>query len=120
MPPIAGFFYNQTRTGAFLTEATNTFRYAPATSPVAQAVVDEAERLAAVQANAAGRGAVEAQLGRKWAMANPPRPSPRPNRFIPVGRSARVLSRATASAPETRNRSAVHGRSRRWNGWSRS
>ena len=54
MPPIGGFFYNQTRTGAFSTEATNTFHYAPATVPVAQAVVDEAERAAAVAANAAG------------------------------------------------------------------
>ena len=27
MPPIGAFFYNQTRTGAFATEATNTFRY---------------------------------------------------------------------------------------------
>ena len=31
LPPIGPFFYNQTRTGAFSTEATNTFRYAPAT-----------------------------------------------------------------------------------------
>jgi tetratricopeptide (TPR) repeat protein len=62
MPPIAGFFYNQSRTGAFSTEATNTFRYAPATVPVAQAVVDEAERLAAVAANAAGREGIHEQL----------------------------------------------------------
>ncbi|MFO0889672.1 MAG: tetratricopeptide repeat protein [Isosphaeraceae bacterium] len=55
MPAIGAFFYNQTRTGAFSTEATNTFRYAPATVPVAQAVVDEAERLAAATANQAGR-----------------------------------------------------------------
>ena len=51
LPAIGPFFYNQTRTGAFATEATNTFRYAPATVPVSQAVVDEAERSAAVAAN---------------------------------------------------------------------
>ena len=31
LPPIGPFFYDQTRTGAFATESTNTFRYAPAT-----------------------------------------------------------------------------------------
>ena len=51
LPAIGPFFYNQTRTGAFATEATNTFRYAPNTTAVAQAVVDEAERMAAVGAN---------------------------------------------------------------------
>ncbi len=55
LPAIGPFFYNQTRTGAFATEATNTFRYAPATVPVSQAVVDEAEREAAVAANAVDR-----------------------------------------------------------------
>ena len=62
MPPIGAFFYNQTRTGAFSTEATNTFHYAPETVEVAQAVVDEAERIAAVTANAAVRGDVREQL----------------------------------------------------------
>ena len=47
LPGIGPFFYNQTRTGAFATEATNTFRYEPSTVPVSQAVVDEAERTAA-------------------------------------------------------------------------
>ena len=32
LPPIGPFFFGQTRTGAFATEATNTFRYAPATT----------------------------------------------------------------------------------------
>ena len=44
LPPIGRFFYDQSRTGAFATEATNTFRYAPATSPVAEAIVEDAER----------------------------------------------------------------------------
>ena len=59
LPAIGPFFYNQTRTGAFATEATNTFRYAPATVPVSQAVVDEAERAGAVAANA---------VSHNWAM----------------------------------------------------
>ncbi len=63
LPAIGPFFYNQTRTGAFATEATNTFRYAPATVPVSQAVVDEAERLAAVAANEADRKDVMNRAG---------------------------------------------------------
>jgi tetratricopeptide (TPR) repeat protein len=58
LPEIGPFFYNQTRTGAFATESTNTFRYEPRTGPVALAVVEEAERLAAVEANAADRARV--------------------------------------------------------------
>src|SRR5207249_2046069 len=59
LPPIGPFFYNQERTGAFATEATNTFRYAPETQPVAEALVEEQERAAALAAGAAG--AVEAR-----------------------------------------------------------
>jgi tetratricopeptide (TPR) repeat protein len=55
LPEIGAFFYNQTRTGAFATRATNTFRYQPGTTAVPQVVVDEAERSAAMAANAAGR-----------------------------------------------------------------
>ncbi len=62
MPPIASFFYDQTRTGAFATESSNTFRYVPATTGVARAVVDEAERLAAMAANAAHLGTVQLEL----------------------------------------------------------
>ncbi len=65
MPPIGTFFYSQTRTGAFSTEATNTFHYTPATMAVAQAVVDEAERAAAVAANQAMKSAVWEQLHRQ-------------------------------------------------------
>ena len=67
MPAIGAFFYNQTRTGAFSTEATNTFHYTPETIEVAQAVVDEAERIAAVTANFAVRGDVREQLRRQVA-----------------------------------------------------
>jgi tetratricopeptide (TPR) repeat protein len=65
LPEIGSFFYNQTRTGAFATEATNTFRYEPNTTGVPLAVVDEAERGAAMAANAADRANV---MGRAQGM----------------------------------------------------
>ena len=59
---IGPFFFGQTRTGAFSTEATNTFRYAPATTAVASALVEERERLAAQSADDFGRTMVVEQL----------------------------------------------------------
>ena len=64
LPEIGPFFYNQTRTGAFATESTNTFRYAPTTVAVSQAVVDEADRLAAVARNSSELGRVGNRLSR--------------------------------------------------------
>ena len=61
LPEIGSFFYNQSRTGAFATQATNTFRYQPNTTGVPQAVVEEAERELAMAANAAGRSQVMQQ-----------------------------------------------------------
>ncbi len=58
LPPIGPFFYNQTRTGAFATQATNVFQYAPATTSVSEALVEEAEQTAARTANAADRAQV--------------------------------------------------------------
>ncbi len=58
LPEIGSFFYNQTRTGAFATQATNIFRYQPNTIPVPQAIVDDAERSAAMAANSAALGEV--------------------------------------------------------------
>jgi TolA-binding protein len=58
LPPIGPFFYDQSRTGAFSTVSTNTFSYTPATTPIAEAVVEEAERLAAVASNTAVIGGV--------------------------------------------------------------
>lgn len=49
LPPIDQFFYNQTRTGAFETEATNTFHYEPNTTPVSEAVVEEMEQQLALR-----------------------------------------------------------------------
>jgi uncharacterized protein YfaS (alpha-2-macroglobulin family)/TolA-binding protein len=49
--PIGPYFYNQTRTGAFATIATNLFKYEPATEPIEEAVVEEAERLKAIADN---------------------------------------------------------------------
>ncbi|WP_156512722.1 MG2 domain-containing protein [Planctomyces sp. SH-PL62] len=60
--PIGGFFYDQTRVGAFAVSSTNTFRYAPATTPVARAIVDEAERAAATLANAASQVDMRSRL----------------------------------------------------------
>ncbi len=57
-PGIAASFYHQTRTRSFTTESTNVFRYAAATVPVVQAIVDEQNRLAAQLRNQA-----EAKLG---------------------------------------------------------
>ncbi|QEH33600.1 Outer membrane protein assembly factor BamD [Aquisphaera giovannonii] len=71
MPAIASFFYDQTRTGAFSTESSNTFRYVPATVPVARAVVDEAERIAAVAANAADRKDVQQAAQSQVALSLP-------------------------------------------------
>ncbi|HEX8200475.1 MAG TPA: alpha-2-macroglobulin family protein, partial [Isosphaeraceae bacterium] len=52
LAPIGPFFYNQERTGAFTTESTAAFRYEPPTQPVAEAVVEEQERLAALAKDA--------------------------------------------------------------------
>ncbi|RUL89070.1 tetratricopeptide repeat protein [Tautonia sociabilis] len=45
LPPIGPFFHDQTRTGAFATEATNTFRYDPGTEAIADALLEEKQRL---------------------------------------------------------------------------
>jgi TolA-binding protein len=62
VPAIGPFFYNQARTGAFAAEATNTFRYQPPSVPVPEAVVEEAERLAAVGADKAALGQIATRL----------------------------------------------------------
>jgi uncharacterized protein YfaS (alpha-2-macroglobulin family)/TolA-binding protein len=71
LPEIGPFFYNQTRTGAFATESTNTFHYQPQTAAVVLAVVEDAERLAAALTNAADRTRVmeEARAQSTFAMA---------------------------------------------------
>jgi uncharacterized protein YfaS (alpha-2-macroglobulin family)/tetratricopeptide (TPR) repeat protein len=71
MPPIGPFFYNQKRTGAFATESTNTFRYTPATTPVSQAVVEEAEQATAVAANAVDRDKIRNQAQSQVPMEAP-------------------------------------------------
>ncbi len=90
LPAIGPFFYNQTRTGAFSTEATNTFRYEPSTVPVSEAVVDEAERSAAMAANTAGRGKIStfAVQGIPMGTVQPPMataPSPEEARPVSEG-----------------------------------
>ncbi len=44
LPPIRSVFYSQTRTGAFSTRATNTFRYAPAATAPAASRTDQVRR----------------------------------------------------------------------------
>ncbi len=60
-PPIGPYFYDQTRTGAFSTMASNMFIDEPETRPVSDAVVEEAERAAAQARNDASRGEVRDQ-----------------------------------------------------------
>ena len=93
MPPIGGFFYNQTRTGAFSTESTNTFHYAPATVPVAQAVVDEAERLRPWQPTPPPG----ARSGNKWAA----RCLQWHRRLRPTCRRLKTSSRNETTAPHS-------------------
>ena len=61
LPPIGAFFHDRHRTGAFATTSTITFRYAPATVPVPGAVVEEAQRAAALAANAERLGVIREQ-----------------------------------------------------------
>ncbi len=51
LPPVGPYFYTQSRTGTFATQATNLFEYVPATQGVSEALVEEAERLRAIADN---------------------------------------------------------------------
>jgi len=62
LPPIGPFFYGQTRTGAFATRATNTFRYQPPSVPVPEALVEEEEQEAARARSLAVLGSVRRDL----------------------------------------------------------
>ncbi|WP_422927196.1 MG2 domain-containing protein [Singulisphaera sp. PoT] len=77
LPAIGSFFYDQTRTGAFATESTNTFHYVPTTTKVAEAVVEEAEQARALAANAESRLPALAELQGQVAL-NAPAPVPAP------------------------------------------
>ncbi len=52
LPPLGSVFHAQTRTGAFATEATNTFRYAPVSVPLAGADIEEVQRQAMLDVQA--------------------------------------------------------------------
>ena len=88
LPPIGGFFYDQTRTGAFATTATNTFTYTPATTQVAEAIVEEDETAGAQAADAVARRrfAEEAQQ-QAVAAATPPAPTAGPGQVAAAGRN---------------------------------
>ncbi|WP_165243823.1 MG2 domain-containing protein [Paludisphaera soli] len=75
-PPIGRFFYDQTRIGAFAVSSTNTFRYAPDTTAVASAIVDEAERAAAALANAESQEVMRRKLAVLAPMAAAPAEAP--------------------------------------------
>ncbi len=62
-PPIGPFFYDQSRTGAFATSASNTFRYDPETMPVSEAVVEEEARQAALAENGKRLESIRRQAG---------------------------------------------------------
>jgi tetratricopeptide (TPR) repeat protein len=89
MPAIGPFFFGQTRLGAFSTEATNTFRYAPATTAVAQAVVEERDLRLAETKDLADRERVlavaKAEGARDMAGA-----APAPNQPMAAAESAPV------------------------------
>ncbi len=80
MPPIGRYFHDQARTGAFATEATNTFRDEPATRPVSDAVVEEAERQLAQTRNDASRGEVRDAAKSMEVFNAVPAPDPAPFR----------------------------------------
>ena len=75
LPEIGPFFYSQTRTGAFNTASTNTFSYNPGTLPVAEAVVEEASRTAALEANQAQRAQV-VEMAKSQVERKTPAPGP--------------------------------------------
>ena len=52
LPPLGSVFHGQTRTGAFATEATNTFRYAPVSVPLVKGHTEQVERQAILDAEA--------------------------------------------------------------------
>ncbi len=99
-PSIGPFFYNQARTGAFATEATNTFRYEPPTVAVSQAVVDESERAAAMAANAADRGRImqeaQGQVLALVPMSAPSAPEPASPPAVDLLRRRPMVGRALA------------------------
>ena len=86
LPPIGPYFYDQTRTGSFQTESTNEFRYDPTTTPVSQAVVEDADRLAAEAANGiAGEKLAELAKGQVALDAPAPAPAAAPALTTSVG-----------------------------------
>ncbi len=88
LPEIGPFFYSQTRTGSFSTEATNTFAYRPDTVGVSQAVVEESAREQARVANAGARRQYFAAGGRQGFFNEvapaPLAPAPTPAEAAPV------------------------------------
>jgi uncharacterized protein YfaS (alpha-2-macroglobulin family)/tetratricopeptide (TPR) repeat protein len=74
-PAIGTFFYGQRRTGAFTTESSCTFVYRPPTVPVAEAVVEEAERSRADLVDSITRGEIARRAGRQVVATPAPAPA---------------------------------------------
>jgi len=112
LPPIGPFFHGQTRTGAFATGATNTFRYQPASVPVPEAVVEEDEREAAVLADTRKLGEVRMEAGAELAKSMPPAPAGPAPAPAGAGMSFDLMARgdkdgkAAASRPTSETRLA--------------
>lgn len=77
-PPIGGFFHDQTRTGSFASESTNTFAYRPATIPVPRAAVEDEARQQAQLADEAGRADALAEAQNQVAFDLPAAAPPAP------------------------------------------
>ncbi len=130
VPPIGPFFYGQERRGAFTTEATSTFTYTPQTVPVAEAVVEEQERLAAVASDAEKRGEAGGAAARQVELAVPTAPmaaaeaTPPPPAESPVSlatgveesgkKLADVNRSAGALGDQLRRKTPAHALNRAW------
>ena len=80
LPTIDRFFYDQSRTSAFATQSSATFRYQPATVPVPEAVVEDAAQQAAQLSDAAGRDEAKRQAGNLAFYATNGQPAACPHR----------------------------------------
>ena len=110
--PIGEFFYNQTRSGAFSTSSTNTFKYEPSTVSVVQAVVEESER-GVVLADEFGNKPGSGQQAGQDAPAAPPMPGAGMMGGVMMGRAGESLtSRQNADAAQS-DRASGQQRERR-------
>ena len=96
LPPIGPFFYDQTRTGAFATEATNTFRYDAGDDAGGRGGRrgGRAARWPQAANDGRARRVIASRRRRRWS----PRHRPRPATAGPGRRRRRALSRRDVPA----------------------